>query len=352
MQSKTSQEVLEKWQVRKHRAQKTAFIEFVQSRILEARVEQGGLSRSRNIIVGDPDRARVIFTAHYDTCARLPIPNLLYPENLLFSIMYAVLTLVPIVLITILAAELGVPSGVLPGIFIGLIILLVIMMMGPVPNPHTVNDNTSGVVTLLELWERMGPEERANVALVFFDNEENGLLGSGVFVGKHKEALRERPLVNFDCVSHGDALRLVVRRRTWTRFGSAIAAALPEEAAKVAGKDFAAVPDGAFFFPSDNLNVYHGVGAAAFVRGKLGLYIPRIHTARDTIFDEANVQLMVTFARNVLAELGREEGEGPREAPLLGKGAVAKAVLLTALTLAILILAGMGLGWLLAMSVL
>ena len=78
-----SREILRDWQVRKTKAQKLRFIEFLQSRLPGLRVEEGGWPLCRNLVLGDPENADVVFTAHYDTCARLPFPNFITPNNLL-----------------------------------------------------------------------------------------------------------------------------------------------------------------------------------------------------------------------------------------------------------------------------
>ena len=40
------------------------------------------IKSSTNIIIGDMDKADIIYTAHYDTCAMLPFPNMIIPEQL------------------------------------------------------------------------------------------------------------------------------------------------------------------------------------------------------------------------------------------------------------------------------
>ena len=46
-------------------------------------------------------------------------------------------------------------------------------------------------------------------------------------------------------------------------------------------------------YPSDQKHYPYGVGIAAFNRKKgIGLYVDRIHTARDTILDEENVNYL------------------------------------------------------------
>ena len=82
--TQTTKEIFEKYQVRKTKKQKTAFIEYVKQTAerygYEYKVEKGAFG-VRNIIIGNPDTAKVLYTAHYDTCARLPFPNFITPKN-------------------------------------------------------------------------------------------------------------------------------------------------------------------------------------------------------------------------------------------------------------------------------
>ena len=54
---------------------------------------------------------------------------------------------------------------------------IVLMLIGPA-NSSNVNDNTSGVVTLLEIARSIPELHRKNVCFVLFDLEEAGLIGS------------------------------------------------------------------------------------------------------------------------------------------------------------------------------
>jgi len=197
-----SRKIISDWQVRKTRAQKTAFIEFMQREIPAMKVEQGGLGRSRNLIVGDIESADVIFGAHYDTCARLPFPNLIMPKNIVLTLLYSLLIVIPFILLMkltfwlleLLSVPFELRSPIAMVVYFAA--FLGVFMLGR-PNPHTANDNTSGVVMLCELMAH-APE---NVAFVFFDNEENGLLGSSFFRKRHKKLLKNKLLINF-CSFH------------------------------------------------------------------------------------------------------------------------------------------------------
>ena len=63
-----SYEVLRNWQVRKSRAQKSAFIELLRQHLPELRVEEGGLPRCRNLVLGDPESAPSRISSRRRTC--------------------------------------------------------------------------------------------------------------------------------------------------------------------------------------------------------------------------------------------------------------------------------------------
>ena len=79
-----TQKILADWQVRKTKKQKTAFIEFLRGYYPELQVEKSGLLRSRNLVIGDVASAKVVYTAHYDTCAFMPVPNFITPKNIIY----------------------------------------------------------------------------------------------------------------------------------------------------------------------------------------------------------------------------------------------------------------------------
>ena len=303
-----SREILRDWQVRTTTAQKLRFIEFMQSRSPGLQVEEGGSPRCRNLVLGDPESADVVFTAHYDTCARLPFPNFITPKNLLIYLAYQLLILLPFFALAGLLAWGLIRLGAFPPLavmlswfaFFGLI--LYVFLFGPA-NPHTVNDNTSGVVTLCELIGALSEEQRARCAFVFFDHEETGLFGSAVFARRHKKAMKDRLVINFDCVSDGDHLLLVQNRKAKKRAG----AALGEAFASAGDKQLHLEGPLGAFYPSDQVNFPCAVGVAAMNRAPvIGLYMARIHTARDTVCDERNFAFLVEGVRRFLRLYGHE----------------------------------------------
>ena len=151
-----SQLLLSDWQVRKTKKQKLAFIRLMQSHFPALRVEESKIVHNRNLVAGDWETAEFILSAHYDTCAALPFPNFIMPKNVLITVLYSVLICVPFFLI---AFGLNLLLALVTDSFfvhywaslILIIGLIVAVFFLGVPNKHTANDNTSGVITLCEL---------------------------------------------------------------------------------------------------------------------------------------------------------------------------------------------------------
>ena len=92
-----SQEILENFQVRKSTGQKRAFRAWLRGELEGAGwavTEESGRFSGTNVIAGDPEKAEVLFTAHYDTQAVLPIPNFLTPRNMGIYLIYQLLLVV------------------------------------------------------------------------------------------------------------------------------------------------------------------------------------------------------------------------------------------------------------------
>ena len=303
MQS-VSEELLARWQVRKTKQQKRAFEAFLLDALqaagyADARAEEsGGVGRSRNLIAGDPDTAKVIFTAHYDTCAELPVPNYITPMNIPVWIFYQLLLVLGMFLVATAFAALvwllPLPEDLLFGVsslaFSGALIFMCVWMIAGKANPHTANDNTSGVIALLEAALALPEERHGEVAFVWFDNEESGLFGSSAFAQKHKDAAKNTLLVNFDCVSDGDTFLVVLPHRMKDE---PLADVLRASFMPHGGKEAVFPTTKRAVYPSDQVRFRRGVGVAALKRGKLGLYLDRIHTKEDTAFDEANIACCV-----------------------------------------------------------
>lgn len=290
--------VLEHFPVRKSKKQKQAFRDAVQAYVTRLgygfTAEKGSMG-SQNIVIGNPDKAKYLVTAHYDTCAHLPFPNLITPCNLWFYLGYQLLLLVPLVAIGVLAGWLSHFFFENPAIppYVGLTAywaVLIFMMIGPA-NKHNANDNTSGVVTVLEILRTMPKVHRDKVCFVLFDLEEAGMLGSASYRSRHKDASNGQLVLNLDCV--GDGNEIVMFPTGKLKKKTAAMNKLEKICGTFGEKSLSLHQNGFSFYPSDQTNFPLGVGIAAFNRNKiLGLYCDKIHTNRDTVLEQTNVNIL------------------------------------------------------------
>lgn len=291
-------DVLAQFPVRKSGKQKQAFRDAVQSYVselgYESKVEKGSLG-SRNVVIGDPVKAKYLVTAHYDTPARLPFPNLITPCSFIPFVLYQLFTVVymlAFVFVVGLIVSLVTNDEDLAFIagYIALWVFLILMMVGPA-NKSNVNDNSSGVITVLEIARALPEEQREQVCFVLFDLEEVGLVGSASYRNTHKKESTKQLVLNLDCVGDGNEILLfpgakVRKDEKWMQ-------RLRRCVCNVGDKSIAVREKGFSYYPSDQANFPLGVGIAALRRSKwAGLYVGRIHTDKDTILEETNVIIL------------------------------------------------------------
>lgn len=299
--------LVEQFPIRKTKAQKAAFrdwaVAWAQEQGYEAKVESArSMAMCHNIVIGDPETAEVVFTGHYDTPATMILPNFITPRNVLVYILYQLL-LVPVILLpglltgalggyalklltgnTELAASLGGLLG-----FVLVYVTLGLMMFGPA-NKHNVNDNTSGVAAVLELMTRIPAEKRAKTAFILFDNEEKGMLGAAAYAGKHKTVKKEKLLINMDCVGDGEHILLLANKKTralpaYEKLTAAMSAQT--------GRELHLFNLESSVYPSDQANYKHGIAVCACNKMRvIGYYCDKIHTKKDTICEQVNLDFL------------------------------------------------------------
>ncbi len=293
----TPMDVVKNYPVRKSKKQKQTFradvTQWLQNLGYPVCEEEGSF-HSRNLVIGDPQRARYLVTAHYDTCARLPFPNLITPCNfwtfLLYQMFICLMLMLPALAVGGLVGYLLHSFDI--GYFLFVVLLwaaIVLMLIGPA-NSSNVNDNTSGVVTLLEIARSIPELHRKNVCLVLFDLEEAGLIGSASYKKKHKREIPNQLVLNLDCVGEGDDIYFFPTAKL--KKSKERLAPLQKLAGGYGKKSIAVRTKGFSIYPSDQSNFPYGVGICALKRGWAGLYLSRIHTPRDTVLDETNVNIL------------------------------------------------------------
>lgn len=290
-------DVLSAFPVRRNKQQKAAFRQEIQSYVqrlgYSVTLEKTSFGGT-NVIFGDPKTARYLVTAHYDTPGTVGIPNFITPCNVVVFVLHQVLLIGAMVVFSIfcgVAAALALKVPEFAGL-IGVAVywfLLGMLRFGPA-NRSNANDNTSGVVTLLSIAGSLPELHRDKVCFVLFDLEEYGLIGSGSYQKAHKEETQKQIVLNLDCVGDGDHILFFPTKK------------LKKDKRKLNplytccgqfGNKFITIRDKGFaYYPSDQNKFPYGVGITALTKGKLGLKLSRIHTKKDTVLEQTNVNIL------------------------------------------------------------
>ena len=277
--------------VRKGRAQKDAFLKYAQAIVHKmgyaCRVEENkGALTHRNLVVGEPVRARVVFTAHYDTPAMSLWPDLQTPRNPLFNLFYQMLITALLLAVSfgvMLATHLLLGNArlslwMLPLTFVS---LLALIQYGPA-NKHNRNDNTSGLAALLALMGQLPAEKREQVAFILTDHSSQGALGARAYAKAHPQAQYTPLVIDLNCLGTGEIMGFATRLARSHPAFETLREALD-------GKVFNS--NRGFAYAADHSAFKCSVGLIACKKVPvLGWCVDRIHTRRDTVADPAVMQ--------------------------------------------------------------
>lgn len=291
-------DILKLHPIRKTKEQKQAFradiLAYVKELGYDSHLEKGSFG-SQNIVIGDPKTAKYLVTAHYDTPASIGLPNILTPCNLLTFVLWQVLLIGGLLLVSVV---LGVlvwfathmkPLAMLVAyvLYFGILLL---MLLGPA-NKSNVNDNSSGVITVLEIARTIQQNQRSKVCFVLFDLEEAGLIGSAAYRKVHKAETEDQIVLNLDCVGDGDHIIFFPTKKA--KKDPKLLSDIHRLGGWFGKKHIQVKSKGFYTYPSDQRNFPLGFGIAAFHRKKgIGYYVDRIHTKKDIYLDETNVNLL------------------------------------------------------------
>ena len=285
--------------IRKTDKEKESFrayvIEELNKKGIEARVEKNSDGRNYNVIVGEPTSANAVFTAHYDTPAHSLFPNIMMPKSRVFFYVYQFVPVIFLLAVSFLVAYImgNVIMNDEAVYFTSFLVTYYGMFFGIMrcfKNKYNYNDNTSGIATVLSIIDELSAEELKNVAFILFDNEEKGKKGSKAYFKDHSEQMKDRFLVNFDCVGNGDNILFIAER-----------GALDSDKYKLLESVF---EKGERFYcefcscktaqsNSDHRNFPKGVACIACKKSSFGLlYTPHIHTHRDVVVDNTNIDYL------------------------------------------------------------
>ena len=258
----------------------------------ESALQSGG--RVTNVVVGDPEKAKIIFTAHYDTPLCEVLPPLICPTRSLTYVLYQALTPILALVVSFLVAfaltfPFNAPFWTLPIFLVLLLGCLAYLKLGP-SEKNNVNDNTSGVVTLLEIAKSITPRYRGNVCFVFFDCGAQAGQGAKAFRKKYP-VTREKSVIHLDCVGDGDEILFLPSK--YSRWNSELLDFINEsfeDLEKPEGKTVFLKTDGLVYYPSDNRAFRYSTAVCAVK--KLPGFGRCISPRKTTEIDEANIDLL------------------------------------------------------------
>lgn len=301
--------------VRKSAAQKADFRNWLMAELKlcgwKAHEETyGKFNGSVNVVAGDPEKAVVFLIAHYDTAPRMLVPNFISPTNPLAHIAYhfcAALLLLVLALVVSFAVSfpLRQPGLMLPLFLILALAILFTSVYGPA-NRHNANGNTSGVLALLAMAERLERDKR--VCFVFLDNNERNLLGASAFRKKHPNAAASALFFNFDCVGDGENLLLMPSK--YSRWDEELLTALGKAFPDGEHVHPKVLTQGLIYYPSDHKKFkFHVAVCACRHLAGLGYYIPRLRTKRDTVLSLDNINCIAEGMTRFIPQYLDEKAE-------------------------------------------
>ena len=283
----------EKYPIRRSKKQKEEFIKYVKEEVSEYSVDVETLEKEHNnILIGDVENAKVVFTAHYDTPATSIVPNLMLTKNKVLGLIYAFSY--PILLAF---ASLGIAYliywmfNLLYAVFALMYIVLYLgsfyLLTRCFPNKNNYNDNTSGVAAILSLIEK---NKNNHIAFILFDNEEKGLLGSKAFQKKHKAIMKDKLVINLDCVGNGNNIIVIYKEKV---IDNALFNCLKDhlKSNELYNVEFINYKNA--LGNSDHKSFDLGIGVVATKKSKRGIYYTsRIHTNRDIEVSRDNIYFL------------------------------------------------------------
>ncbi len=316
----TAEELFTKHPTRFTKKEKTSFIRTATDKLVEMGYDRSDIKvtehkdffKCRNVVVGDPSAPYVI-TGHYDTpgCngfllgtsklvgqtgANIVMLLLYLPVFGLFSIATELVGRL-IMLLTGKMDSIMMPSEEVGSLTVGPVATVVSMLLFYVglilvmviKNKNNRNDNTSGVLGVLECARLAvdDPELRKKCCFVLFDNEEWGLVGSAqhaAWLRKNGINTANQVVINLDCIGVGEKLVAAFARKPKNN-AKRVIDALNKEGCDIT------VKRSSIIYMSDHAN-FRSAFMLSYMRKSLigALYIPNIHSPKDKVCDIEQVE--------------------------------------------------------------
>ena len=190
----------------------------------EVSVEGSGRNH-RQIVIGDPEKASILITGHYDTPSRKLMPGLEAPLNPLlhglYQLLCAVIYMVPsfLVMMLVLLAVRSMRIGLI--VFV-ISYLLTLLVLADGAGNRMNRNASSGLKAVLMFLESLPMNQRGHVCAVLFDDGERGHRSAREFCMSYPRLQYMKLTVCLDRVGRGDHLVLIAseQAKKSTGFGT------------------------------------------------------------------------------------------------------------------------------------
>lgn len=313
MSMKFENDVLVTHGERMYRSSKKKFRTFLQSATAKlgfnAKIDKHTFAK--NVIVGDPTTAKYIFMAHYDTPPRLP--KFFTKHMLAYSLVGLPLLAcgisfgLPALILHFFNTSwwtsfLSVAQPILVGLCSAVPISYMFGFLGGA-NKTNYNDNSSGVLSLLNIMEKLkdAPQNvKDQVCFVFTDNEEKGLLGSMGFVNRYGKSLKDPLIINLDCVGRGKQINAFY-------MGTPEGNKVLKEVESLAGNEYTVVPQKTTLSTmSDHISFGKKYNCATLLcvdkQDNKSIY-GQIHSSNDHVIESENINYIADFCAKKVLDL-------------------------------------------------
>lgn len=301
--SKTKDTIISEYGVRFFAKQKKKFREYVKEEMNNLGWDTEIIKK--NIVIGDIEKAKYVYTAHYDTPGKIPayarwVFKLFGNTSIVLApLLILVILILYTALIGVMAYRLGLEKIAYVLVDIPYMFLLIGIF---IPNKNNYTDNTSGVLTLLNIAHEISIQnlDKEEAAFIFFNNEEWGLLGSAEmkkYMKKNNISIENKKMVNFDCVGNGDEILITHGKndKFAKEIGDRLKRATPYNVEKFRYKGI----------PLSDDFIFRKIGAIGIIFCKKskfrGYYIPNIHCNKDIILDLSNINFLTNQMVGLLA---------------------------------------------------
>ncbi len=265
----------------------------------ETALKVGG--RVTNVVAGDPEKAKLILTAHYDTPLKSLFPPLIMPTRPVTAFLYMALTPLCVligsfVLSFALTFAVNAPQWTLPMFLLLLLAALLYLRFGPAET-RNLNDNTSGVAALLETAAALTPRYRGEVAFVLLDGGFGGMSGARALRAKYPST-REKTVINLNCVAEGSELLILPSK--YSRWNGEVLDAILDSFENGEHTTVFLKTDGLVYYPSDNRAFRYSFAVCAC--DKVAGFGRLIRPLRAKGIDEENITILESGLCKLIAK--------------------------------------------------